>query len=149
MNKLCHTYCKSEKKKALVSSLSIMEMAQAVEGWGAKSLRAASVRVQNWKHWRRSQEKKTGICASGLEGAGGVGWRVCAEWWNWRRIKWTLGFRRWREGGCFERRSGAALLALKLGLRHASQIGEPLESGTREGSEPNLCYSVGVGSDKS
>lgn len=50
--------------------------------------------------------------------------------------------------GSFERRSGGALLALRLGLRHASRLPEPLGPGVPEGSWPNLCYSGGVGSDK-
>lgn len=47
-----------------------------------------------------------------------------------------------------KRRSGGALLALRLGLRHASRLCEPLGPGAPEGSRPNLCYSGGVGSDK-
>lgn len=56
--------------------------------------------------------------------------------------------RREESRGCFERRSGVALLALRLGLRHASRLCEPLGLGPPEGSRPNLCYSARVGSDK-
>jgi len=75
---------------------------------------------------------------------------LSGERWNWRRIIWTLGFKRRRaeRAGCFERRSGCELLALRQGLRHASHLCEPLGPDAQEGSQPNLCYSRGVGSDK-
>lgn len=43
---------------------------------------------------------------------------------------------------------GGELLALRLGLRHASHLSEPLGPDAPEGSGPNLCYSRRVGSDE-
>lgn len=110
--------------------------------WGAKRWRVASVsvwglerenegKIQRGMHVWLFCRERTGCW---LEGLGG-------ERWNWRRIKWTLGFRRKRgeRRWCFERRSGGVLLALRLGLRHASRLCKPLGSGTPEGSQPNLC----------
>ena len=98
---------------------------------GAERRRAASVSVwdsemENEGRIQRGKCKEECVCATVLEGAEGGCWLEGSggERWNWRRIKWTLGFRRRRRRGCFERRSGGALLALRLGLRHASRLRE-------------------------
>lgn len=94
------------------------------------------------------------ICAWDICGEQGGCWleSLSGERWNWR-IVWTLS---WVENTKKKKKRGVLwkvgvvgeLLALRLGLRHASHLLEPLGPDAQEGSRLNLCYSGGVGIDE-